>query len=281
MHLWLIYNREDAEKNKVYIEMHQEECARRQIQMTIVFSDELSRMVVNQKTEIWYKKKKAILPDVAICRERDPMLSKHLEKAGVRVFNDSFVSYMGNHKGAAHQFLADKGIPMMDTCVCTKESYQEVFSYPVVVKSVNGHGGNEVFLVRDHQQLQEAYQKISSDEIVVQKVASEQGKDLRVYVIGKQIVACILRQSDKDFRSNFSLGGQTRVYILNEKERALVEKIIQLFDFGLVGIDFLFHNGEMVFNELEDVVGARMLYKNTNINLVGKYLDYILSVVRQ
>lgn len=278
MHLWLIYNREDAQKNKVYIEMHQEECARRQIQMTLVFSDELSRMVVDQKTEIWYKKKKAILPDVAICRERDPMLSKHLEKAGVRVFNNSFVAYMGNHKGGAHQFLADKGIPMMDTCICTKDSYQEAFSYPVVVKSVNGHGGNEVFLVRDHQQLQEAYQKISSREIVVQKVASEHGKDLRVYVIGKQIVACILRQSDKDFRSNFSLGGQTSVYTLSEKERALVEKIIQLFDFGLVGIDFLFHNGELVFNELEDVVGARMLYKNTNINLVGKYLDYILSV---
>jgi gamma-F420-2:alpha-L-glutamate ligase len=55
-----------------------------------------------------------------------------------------------------------------------------------------------------------------------------------------------------------------------------VNQILNLFDFGLVGIDFLIGDkGELIFNEIEDVVGARMLYQCTDINLVGLYLDYI------
>ena len=74
-----------------------------------------------------------------------------------------------------------------------------------------------------------------------------------------QIIASILRVSNSDFRSNYSLGGTAKIYNLSHEERSIVYKIIELFDFGLVGIDFYFM-GKMVFNEIEDVVGARMLY---------------------
>ena len=33
----------------------------------------------------------------------------------------------------------------------------------------------------------------------------------------------------------------------------------------------------LYFNEIEDVVGARMIYAKTNINVVSEYLDFILS----
>ncbi len=277
MNLWLLYNQADIEKNQAYIQMHKEECAKRSIEMTLIVTQDLSLVVVNGKTEIRYNNTKAQLPDVAICRDRDSQITKHLEQCGVPVFNNSFVADICNDKGKTHQYLADKEIPMMDTCICTKQTYNETFSYPIVVKSCNGHGGNEVLLVNDKEELLQAYEKIASDKIVVQKVASDKGKDMRVYVIGKEIIACILRESHKDFRSNFSLGSRTSVYTLKDKERQLVEKIIQQFKFGLVGIDFVYHNGEMVFNEIEDVVGARMLYKNTDINLVGKYLDFIIE----
>lgn len=279
MYLWLLYNEADIEKNQAYIQMHWKECKKRDIEMTLIVTQNLALIVANGKTELLYNNEKMKLPDVAICRDRDSQITKQLEQAGVLVFNNFMVADICNDKGKTYQYLADKGIPMMDTCITTKENYQETLGYPVVVKSCNGHGGSEVFLVNDKGELEDAYKKIASCKIVVQKVASNKGKDLRVYVIGKEIVACILRQSDNDFRSNFSLGGHTSVYELNDQERNLVEQIIAQFDFGLVGIDFVYHNDQMVFNEIEDVVGARMLYKNTNINLVGKYLDYIMEKV--
>ena len=56
-----------------------------------------------------------------------------------------------------------------------------------------------------------------------------------------------------------------------------MSKIVELFDFGMVGIDFIIgDSGELIFNEIEDVVGARMLYQcMPGVNLVGKYLRFI------
>ena len=46
------------------------------------------------------------------------------------------------------------------------------------------------------------------------------------------------------------------------------------------GIDFVFDNGKAVFNELEDAVGARMLYANTDIDIIEMYINYIKGSLR-
>ena len=101
------------------------------------------------------------------------------------------------------------------------------------------------------------------------------GKDLRVWAVGGKIITAILRESNSDFRSNFCLGGSATVYQLRDKEINLVEKIINLVKSDYIGIDFLFHKGELVFNEIEDTVGARMVYEKTDIDILKIYCDYI------
>ena len=56
-----------------------------------------------------------------------------------------------------------------------------------------------------------------------------------------------------------------------------VEKITKLFDFDFVGIDFVFDNGKIIFNEIEDVVGSRMVYTYTDIDIVDIYIKYLLT----
>ena len=42
-----------------------------------------------------------------------------------------------------------------------------------------------------------------------------------------------------------------------------VNQVVQVFDFGMVGIDFILdENNHWLLNEIEDVVGARMLSVN-------------------
>ncbi len=57
----------------------------------------------------------------------------------------------------------------------------------------------------------------------------------------------------------------------------MVEEICRLFDFGLAGIDFIVEEGgSLVFNEIEDVVGARMLYQCCpDIRLLDRYFLFI------
>mgnify|MGYP000090003010 CR=1 FL=1 len=48
-------------------------------------------------------------------------------------------------------------------------------------------------------------------------------------------------------------------------------KIISIY----IGIDFLFDGGHLIFNEIEDTVGARMVYDKTDIDIIKLYCDYI------
>ena len=44
----------------------------------------------------------------------------------------------------------------------------------------------------------------------------------------------------------------------------------------MAGIDFILtKNNELIFNELEEMVGSRMLYANTDYNIVKDYVEWI------
>jgi ribosomal protein S6--L-glutamate ligase/gamma-F420-2:alpha-L-glutamate ligase len=138
---------------------------------------------------------------------------------------------------------------------------------PAVKKAVGGHGGSEVYMLEKAEPFEEGY--------VYQKPCDTPGRDLRVWLIGGEIIASVLRVSDTDFRSNYCLGGSAEIYELSEEEKALVQRIASLVQYDYIGIDFIFNGGHIVFNEIEDTVGARMLYDKTGIDILEIYCDYI------
>ena len=56
-----------------------------------------------------------------------------------------------------------------------------------------------------------------------------------------------------------------------------INKLREALDFDFVGVDFIRHDGRWVLNEIEDVVGTRMIYALTDIDAADKYIDYILK----
>ena len=100
-------------------------------------------------------------------------------------------------------------------------------------------------------------------------------QDLRVWLLGGEIYGACLRRSDTDFRSNYCLGGSAAVYPLSPAERAQVSDIAALVQADYYAIDFVRHQGRWVFNELEDTVGARMLYDLTSLDPLADYCRYI------
>jgi gamma-F420-2:alpha-L-glutamate ligase len=203
---------------------------------------------------------------------------------GITVFNNSVVSEICNDKAKTYQYLASTGIKMVDSVFCQNAQIKQVIDEvqtPTVIKAVEGHGGSQVFLIQDHSRAMsiehtEVIEKLAGSDVVVQPFTGTRNQDLRVYVIGAEIIAAVLRTAKEGFKSNFSLGGEVRLYSLSEAEVVIVNRIIQMFDFGLVGIDFIIGDeGELIFNEIEDVVGSRMLYQCSDINIVEKYLSYI------
>lgn len=285
---WLIYTREDAVYNKQYIHMHFEEAKKKNIILHFSFFEDFVYGIKNNQffienimehIHITEQDRKNV-PDFVICRARVPMFSKQLEYLKIPVFNNSFVSEICNNKAKTYQYLAQFHIPMIDTAFYYSNVLEAVLkekkSTQEVIKAVDGHGGSKVFLTS-----QQPTKELMYSDFVVQPLTGRKHQDVRVYVIGKTIISAICRTAKEGFKSNFSLGGTVEVYHLSEIQENAVRKIIDVFEFGLVGIDFLIgDNDELIFNEIEDVVGARMLYQCTNINLLALYFEYILTSIK-
>ena len=283
---WLIYYKESAIYNQRYIEFYIEEGRKLGITVKLILVEELEFGVQEGEWFCRYGSKELPYPDFVICRAIYPLLSRHLEAMGIRVFNNAFLSEICNDKAKTYQYLAKTGIRMVDTSFCKnvllKETMEKITS-PTVIKAVDGHGGTQVFLLDANSEQEEklkVLQGIGSSDVVIQPLTGHRHQDLRVYVIGEEIIAAVLRTAKEGFKSNFSLGGEVRLYELSEEEKKLVRLIMNQFEIGMVGIDFIIGDeGELIFNEIEDVVGSRMLYQCSEINLVEKYLNFILSQI--
>ena len=103
------------------------------------------------------------------------------------------------------------------------------------------------------------------------------GRDKRVYVLGGKIVVAMLRKSDTDFRSNFCLGGQAEQVDVTPEEADYIARLCDTLSIDFAGIDFLYDGGHPLLGEMEDIVGARMVYSLTDIDIIDDYVDYILS----
>ncbi|MDF2908168.1 MAG: hypothetical protein K0R34_3489 [Herbinix sp.] len=287
---WIIYHRENAIYNQQYIRFYIEEGAKQGIECKLLLVEEMEFGVREGQWFLIYQKEEIILPDFAICRAIYPLLNRQLEYMGIPVFNHSFVAEICNDKARTYQYLAATGIKMVDTSFYRNDQVKELFHQvktPTVIKAVAGHGGSQVFLVNGNQEgdvleYHTLIEKLAGSDVVLQPLTGTRNQDLRVYVIGTEIIAAVLRTAKEGFKSNFSLGGEVSLYQLSDSEIELVNRIIGQFDFGLVGIDFIIGDeGELIFNEIEDVVGSRMLYQCSNINIVEKYLSFIKSKLVQ
>lgn len=275
---WLVYNKKDREDNHDYIAWILNHAKKESLNLELVIREDIIIGIKEDKRYVSYKGKTDI-PDFAIVRTIDPLFSAHLEALGVRVFNNAKVAYITNDKGLTHHYMEQLNVPVVTT-IFTKRDHLHAekapLDFPFIVKSAKGRGGSEVYWVNDQNEWQEMLRGTLPEDLIIQATNVQIGKDLRVYVVGKKIVASVLRTSETDFRANFRLGGNAAVYELTDEEEALVMKIVNHFDFGMVGIDFLIGlDGKLLFNEIEDIVGSRMLSALTDVNISYQYLKFI------
>ena len=284
MKAWMIYYRESAAYNKQYIDYYQTEGNKLNIDIELVLVEQLEFGVKNNQLFLYIDGEVPDMPDFVICRAIYPLLNKHLEYMGIKVFNNSFVSEICNDKARTYQYLAFTGIKMVDSVFCTNNlisSKMDKNDNPTVIKAVDGHGGSQVYMIdpsENEPDRESILYGLKGSDAVIQPLTGSKFQDLRVYVIGKEIIASVLRTAKKGFKSNFSLGGEVILYELSDQNKEIVNKIIDLFEFGLVGIDFIIGDeSELIFNEIEDVVGSRMLNQCApEINIVERYLRFII-----
>lgn len=276
---WIIYRKADTLGNEGYIKWFIEEARKQELELEFVLREQLAIGIIDNETKI-YRNGKIEMPDFAIVRTIEPLLNLHLETSGVQTFNSYEVSRIANDKALAHHHVQQLGLPMNDTLFLHTNllTSEPPLDFPFVLKQTGGRGGKEVYWIDSHDDWHNLIPKLPQTDLIAQKTDVQTGKDIRVFVVGKEIVGAVLRESDQDFRANFKLGGKATFYPLEGNRLAPVQKIMERFDFGMVGIDFLIgKDGQLLFNEIEDIVGSRTLSATSKINILEKYVSLIKS----
>ncbi|MCI5501810.1 MAG: ATP-grasp domain-containing protein [Lachnospiraceae bacterium] len=279
MKAYIIYHQDEAEKNAAFIDMFKKAGIKYNIFFEYISYDTY---------------KNHPLPDFVINRTRDYKVSRWYEDRAVKVFHSSLITRIGNDKYKTISYLK-RNLPgkILKTKWCPESRlftsnelnafYKEkkLIRDRYIIKSLNGHGGEEVFMVSDIKSQDKALNNLKEKDCIIQEVIDSDSNDIRVYVVGGKIYAAILRHGNNDFRSNFSLGGHVEEYIPDEYQKKYIQNFIDAFgdkELGMVGIDFILdRDNNLVFNELEEMAGSRMLYKCTDKDIVSDYVSWINS----
>ena len=276
MKIWTIYRKEDFEKNKKFVDYLRKSCEELCIEFELKFLENFVTGIKNNKPVTYYNNVEiSDYPNAIINRTNNYFIAHHLEFF-TRCFNDSTLTKIANNKNLCYQIVSKSNAKIQDTLFNYSNT---ILEYPLVVKNPFGRGGNEVFLINNEKELNDI-QKQFPDITLQSYCKSITPKDLRVYVINNKIVAAILRKGTKDFRANYSISHTAEVYTLSKEETDYINNIISYFKIDYAGIDFLINDkNELIFNEIEDSVGARALYELTNINIAKLYIEHIYSSI--
>lgn len=255
MECWILYDREDLEKNRFFAERLREMGMDMGMDTRIVTTDSVDGV-----------------PDVVISRQRDADLSERLESWGARVFNSSKVCRVCNDKLMTYRMADMLGIPHLP---CSVPGEDPPDGPPWVVKSRSGHGGSQVVMADDTDSLERACSELPDP--LIQEVAPVLGRDMRAYVLDGEVLACVMRSSERDFRANFSLGGHADLCGMPEGCDWMIRRIAEELEPTLAGIDFVFGAEGVYLNEIEDVVGTRMLYTLTDLDPAALLMECVHS----
>lgn len=266
---WLLYDERDYEQNRMFAAHMQTSGEPLGVALQVVLTGNINRAL-------------STAPDFVISRQRNPRLSERMESLAIPVFNNARVCEICNEKRNTCRFL--QGLPLMKTTFLEpgEPLMPNPGDFPLVVKPAFGHGGDRVSLVRDRAELQRALSAITPGPALLQEVATEAGHDLRIYVLFGQIAAAVMRTAHSGIVSNYKRGGSVALHQVTPEERSLAETVIKRFaDSGaplsFAGIDLIYHHGRPVVNEIEDVVGSRMLYRAGGPDIIAMYIREIAN----
>lgn len=218
--------------------------------------------------------------DFILFRDRNLDLSVKWETAGFRVINRSEVNRIANNKLKTFEFATLLGIPAVPTK--RLKSIDEISDYPVILKTVDGHGGTEVHFCNTVNEAEQILNTYHSRQLIAQPYIESNATDVRVFMIGEEIIGAVKRIGNDSFKSNYTLGGSVEKYIPSSSQEKEVRRIAQALKSDYIGIDFLLlPDGSWLLNEIEDPVGARSLYVTHDFSVAQKLMERIYRLLRK
>ncbi len=199
--------------------------------------------------------------DFVINKTRDVNISYIFELNNIKVINNSLITELSANKLKAYAHAKNNGLKTADVLL---NNNNEKF----IRKKIDGHGGEDITLTD--------VGFIDEENYLCQKYLGDTVGDIRFFVIGNKIVNACIRKNEKHFLHNFKKGANVSIYNVDDIATRKVNSFLNGIYCDFVGIDFLLQkDGELIFNEIEDVCGSRMLSFLGCNNTTNEYIIHI------
>ena len=233
----------------------------------------------------WPVECEAVIPRIGYSiTRRGVAIVRQFEREGTIVLNKSIGITQSRDKLLACQLMSDNEIPVPITAHVgswkdTARAVSRVGGTPCVIKSTEGTHGYGVFLAKSDQQARQlVYQMLERNmrPLVQEYIKESHGQDIRVLVVGGEVVASMKRKANgSEFRSNFHLGGSVQKIEISEEQKKIACLAASAMGLDLAGVDMLLSSRGPLILEVNSSPGLEGIETSTGVNIAGEVAKYL------
>ena len=212
----------------------------------------------------------------------------HYEWLGIPVVNTANAIAEARHKFKSLRILAQHGLPIPSSLTVGSANYleetaTEIGDYPYIIKPFYGTHGIGVILLDTPTSLTstiEAMCDLHRDYIIQGFIAEAAGADIRVLVVGGNVIAAMERFAvPGEFRSNIHQGAHgTQIALTNEYTRIAIDAASAL-QLDIAGVDIMKTKNGPVILEVNPSPGFEELESVSGINIAKAMIDFAVQLV--
>lgn len=232
--------------------------------------------------------------DVIMPRQGSPMgdyglvLLRQFMHLGIPLVNGLKGVTIARNQFVTLQTLAAAGLPVPASIFITRPAsfpaaVEQLGGFPVVVKQVDGMGGDGVIKVNslaDGQIFLTQTLAAKKGLVIQQFISPKERTDLRVLVIGEKIAGAMALVPDTDdFRTNIHQKGHARHVELTDDLVLMALKAAKACHLQIAGIDMIVEKGcAPLILEVNYSPGFKGLEAATGKDIAKQILDYVTSI---
>ena len=166
---------------------------------------------------------------------------------------------------------------LLGTAMLQYEDIVNILGTPFVAKGLESSMGEQISLIEKEEDLKNLHKKYGMEKewLFEEFVTTSFGRDMRFYSIRGEVVACMQRKSQGDFRANVALGASVEAYEITPEIRQIAKDIYEQTGLDFLGIDLLFGEDKPYFCEINVMPGIEGIEKATGVNVAKKIIQTI------
>lgn len=268
-----------------------EELSRNNVKMQSIRNNQILNYIDNENNSNIVLPDYIQKPDFVLAWDKDIKLIEMIEKMGIRTFNSSDSIRACDDKSIMHTKLINSGIKIPKTIISPlvfrnydfdEQYYNNIIKHlgrNFILKENVGSFGMQVYQIKSYDDFANITGTLGNQGFILQEaIQTSVGKDLRVNIVGNEVIGVMLRENADDFRANITLGGKATMY--NASDAILEEalKAHKALGLGFSGVDILFGNNDTpVLCEVNSNPNFLSFEKVSGMNFAKKIADYIIG----